>query len=401
MDITRFTIYFNKKMQFNPTKKQRIESISNYFSQQEKRKISFGDETECIQYIIQYTIDRPDTSEDIFDELYYLLEYSYSAQNPNYIYSFSTGIEVDVFDRNLLSCFSKPINYNDFDFELSEYSIDNINQTIQYKFTFCENGVDVIDDKKYQKDSGVIQIIFDFKNKRCISSKSTNDKGHNQLMSLIRERTGNTLEPFYILKRKKSMDKNNDTEFSNTTLLIINLIYKTIPDLNYDFTIDSVSFTNLDAAKVQGMKMKGTDLLSAPEVLNRIHSRDEVDNLKISLQKVSHNNGEEVIFTTSFIIDLQGKLSFIFDADDPNTNQAVRDICIKIQAALIDLIYDYSSVENGAKLIHEKLPLPKTNNQLVGDIYRELSEIITDIDDKIAMENYFVSKFPLARYTHN
>ncbi len=96
---------------------------------------------------------------------------------------------------------------------------------------------------------------------------------------------GIKISPIYILKKSLDIKKRkNCTEFSPTTLIIINLLYKDIPKMGYKVNLDAISFTNLDSQNVQGMKMKGTNLLKAEEILQRIHLGDDVHTLKINIR---------------------------------------------------------------------------------------------------------------------
>lgn len=165
--------------------------------------------------------------------------------------------------------------------------------------------------------------------------------------------------------------------------------------MGYEITLDAINFTNLDAQNVQGMKMRGTDLLKAPEVLQRIHFGDEVHTLKLSLEIISENNGNKEYFRTTFTIDLRGKIAFVFEDDDIRDSRR-REICIKIQSSLMQLIYDENTIEYGQNIIHRELPKPKSLHQIVSDIRTNVLEMVTNEDDRIHVEKYFVDNYPLS-----
>lgn len=61
----------------------------------------------------------------------------------------------------------------------------------------------------------------------------------------------------------------------------------------------------------------------------------------------------------------------------------------------MSLIYHPDSVENGSSLIMNNLPKPKTLNEIVSTIQRELLELIDDTDDRIALQRYFVENYAI------
>ncbi|MBM7701168.1 hypothetical protein JOD25_003561 [Kurthia huakuii] len=176
---------------------------------------------------------------------------------------------------------------------------------------------------------------------------------------------------------------------------MVNLIYEIIPSLGYEVTIESINFTNLNAQKIKGMKLKGTDLLNENEVLQRIHSKDEVDNIKINIEKINTIAGEKTITSLSFIVDIQGRLSFIFDAD-MDIPYEYKLICLNIQKKLDELIYDSNSIREGVRLIEENLKLPKTLHQNLREIQQYLYDTISDENIRIDIEKFFLAEYPLS-----
>ncbi|MFJ7832028.1 hypothetical protein ACIQXU_17620 [Peribacillus sp. NPDC097284] len=393
MDLNRFTNYYNNKMKSNLTKKKRLQTISEYFQKTLKEKVSFADETECYKYIVKYVISKEDEAEEILNEIYNMLEYSYSTQNPNYVYDLKTNKVHSDFFKLIDKTFKKPISYGDFVYKLTEkIKYDRFNEVIECILEYKEMGDDIATGEPYKKDSGLIIITFDLKNKKFISSKSSSYKSHNNIVDFLGSK-GFSISPIYILKRALTIKNRNHTEFSPTTLLIINLLYEKIPEMGYDITLDAISFTNLDAKNVQGIKMKGTDLLQSMEILQRIHDGDEVHNLKLSLDKINRNNEKQEYFSTIFTIDLQGKIAFIFDDDEIRESRR-REICINLQSSLWNLIYDEQTIERGEQIIHKELPKPESLHYTVSDIRKKMLEIITDKDEKIEVEKFFMDKYP-------
>lgn len=395
MDIGRFTTYYKKKMKHNLTKKKRIKTIADYFSKKEKEQVSFANEEECYTYIFKYMEEREDEGEEILEELFMLLEYEYSTQNPNYVFDLETSKAHGEFFKLISQIFKRAVRYEDFEYHrTNNIKYDAFNEVIECDLDYKEYALDIVTGKEYKKTAGLISITFDLKSKKFISSKSNNYKNHNNLVNFLNTK-GLKILPVYILKRALTIKNQNFTEFSPTTLLIINLLYEKIPEMGYGITLESISFTNLDSQNIQGMKMKGTDLLKANEVLERIHFGDEVHTLKLTLDIIRENNGTQQYFTTTFTIDLRGKIVFIFNDEDIRESRK-REICIQLQSSLMKLIYDEETIARGEKIIHKELPKPKSIHQIVSGIQKEVMELIVNEADRIKVEKYFIENHPVS-----
>ncbi|GLV63313.1 hypothetical protein Bmyc01_19830 [Bacillus mycoides] len=389
MDIVRFATYYNKKMKNNLTKAKRIKTIADYFQKKERKQLSFADEKECYLHIAEYIRNKEEEAEEILEEIYMLLEYEYSTQNPNYVFDLKTSKKHEDFHKLISKIFKRTVQFGDFEYSLTNnIRYDRIDEVIECDLDYKEYGIDIVNDEKYKKKSGFISITFDLKNEKFISSQSKNYKSHNNLVEFFNTR-GFEILPIYILKRAVTLKNKNDTEFSPTTLLIINLLYENIPEMGYNVTLDAISFTNLDAQNVQGMKMKGTDLLKADEILQRIHLGDEVHTLKMTLEIIRDNNGIEQYFSTTFTLDLRGKIVFIFNEDEIRENRT-REICIDLQKILMKLIYDEGTIARGEHIIHKELPKPKSIHQIVSGIQQDIMKLLEDTNDRIKVEKYFI-----------
>lgn len=395
MNIVSFTTYYTKKMRVNLTKNQRIKIIERYFSEINRTTITFENERECLSHIITYVNDNEDQAEQILQELYYLLEYSFSTQNPNYIYTFEIREQAGTTDRKLQRSLRRHIEHGDFKFKKTKYSYDPIDELIKIEFDYEEFANNEISGERYRKSAGMIQITMDFENKKFITSKAPNVKAHTRIFEYFKRDLGAGIKPFYILKKKSILNRVNDTEFSVTTMLIINLLYDTIPNLGYTVTLEAISFSNLDAQNIHGVRLKGFDLLTATEVLQRIHTGDDIHHLKVTLERIHTDQPEHIYFNASFIIDLQGKLCFIFN-EGIELNSETRDICYKLQESLITLLGIPATIHKGATIINEKLPLPPSRAKTIANIYEDLERVFSKPEEKVALDKYFNEKFPLA-----
>lgn len=395
MNIVSFTTYYNKKMKVNLTKNQRIKIIERYFSNVSGTPVSFENERTCLSHIITYASAHEDRAEEILQELYYLLEYSFSTQNPNYIYSFEISERVEIIDRNLQRSLRRVIEHGDFRFKKTKYSYDPIDKLIKIEFDYEEFAINEVSGERFRKSAGMIQLTMDFIQKKFITSKAPNVKAHSHIFEYFKRELGAGMKPFYILKRKRSLNKFNDTEFSATTILIINLLFDTIPALGYDVTLEAISFSNLDSQNIHGVRLKGFNLLTATEVLQRVHTGDDIHHLKVTLERVHTDQPEHIYFNTSFIIDLQGKLCFIFN-EGIELNSETRDICYKLQENLISLISTPDTVQKGATIINDRLPLPPSQTHTIATIYEDLGKIFLKTEDKLALDEYFNKYHPMA-----
>ncbi len=201
MDVGRFKAYYDNKMKNNLTKAKRVKTINDYFQKKTKNNLSFKDEKECYVYIMEFIRSREDEGEAILEELALLLEYEYSTQNPNYVFDLKTTKGHSDFYKLISKIFKKEIRFGDFNYKLTNtIKYDRIDEIIECDLDFVEYGLDIATNKEYKKSSGFISITFDLKNEKCISSKSTNYKNHNNLVKFLNTK-GFEILPVYILKR--------------------------------------------------------------------------------------------------------------------------------------------------------------------------------------------------------
>ncbi|MET3508428.1 hypothetical protein [Halalkalibacter oceani] len=396
MDLGNFVRVYNLKMKNNLSKGLRLNAIEEYFSEELGHDIDFkGDSDKCLSYIVETIRTDEENGEEILESLYNILTETFSNLDPNYIYE----LETDFTEENILDYlkrnFKKTNNFGPFDFILDgEISYDNVKQTISCRLSFEEFHIDLITNNRINSaQKGRINITFDLMRKKFISSNASYEKVHNSLYNLITASGKIILRKFYVLKRESAMKNRNFTDYSSITLLAIKLLYETIPSMGYNVTLESILFTNLNATKVQGMKMKGTDLLSAEEVVQRIHLGDKVQSMKITLEKIEKKQGREFLFQTQFTIDFRGKLAFIFL--DQNLNEGKKlDICVSLYESIFALIYDDKTVEDASKLIQNKLPKPKSIDKIIKEIKNEVLDLLTKKEDLITVEKYFLEKYP-------
>ncbi|KQL33356.1 hypothetical protein [Psychrobacillus sp. FJAT-21963] len=395
MNLERFTDYYNKKMRFNLHINKRLKAIEEYFLNEHAEIVSFMTKDSCYAYIVTYTGQHEDNSEEILEQLYYTLEHSFSSQNPYYISELETTVHKDAFARNIRRLFSQNVEYDDFTYELrNEVQYDANDETIYCELDFEEKFIDYITGERRRKSLGTIKITFDLKNKKFITSEAPNDRSHKNILEYF-EMQGYTIKPIYVLKRSLTIRNKNFTDFSPTTLLIINLLLHTLPSMGYRITLDSINFTNIDSHDIQRMTLNGTNLLSSNEVLQRIHNGDTVHTLKITLNIISNRDGTQVNYGATFKIDLKGRLAFIFGDSDDNEARN-REICIDIQNSIMKLIYEATTVQTGVRLINENLPKPKSLNEILSTIKSDLSELVDNTDDKIALKKYFVDNYAIS-----
>lgn len=382
-------------MRVNLTRNQRIKIIERYFLNVSGIAVSFDNERACLSHIITYVSAHEDRAEEILQELYYLLEYSFSTQNPNYIYSFEISERAEIVDRNLRRSLRRTIQHGEFEFKKTNYSYDPIDEIVKIEFDYEEFAVNEVTGESFRKSAGMIKLTMDFIHRKFITSKAPNVKAHSHIFEYFKRElgAGTGMKPFYILKRKRTLNKFNDTEFSATTILIINLLFDTIPTMGYDVTLEAISFSNLDSQNIHGVRLKGFNLLTATEVLQRVHTGDDIHHLKVTLEQIHTDQPEHIYFNTSFIIDLQGKLCFIFN-EGIELNPETRNICYKLQENLISLISTPGTVEKGAYIINDKLPIPPSHTHTIATIYEDLGKIFSKKEDKLALDEYFSKNYP-------
>lgn len=396
MNLGTFTDYYQYKMKNNLFKRKRINSIVDYFKEEHNRTVNFTSADDCYSFICHFIADK-ENEEEILDQLYSVIEhYIYSSQNIYFISDFNTSFRITRLFRNLRSLLGNPLEYQDFTFNLvNELKFDETEETIQFELNFEEVLYDFESEDTKRKCVGNIKVTFDSKNKKFISFGSSYDKSHKAICDCFSEK-GYNIYPVYVLKRAITVKNKNFTDFSALTLLVINLLIKTIPSMNYDeLTLDSINFTNHESTDIQRMSLNGTNLLNALEVLQRIHSGDTVHTFKMTLGKIiKHDDDSETYYGTSIKVDLSGRLSFVFGDEDINEAKN-REICTELNNTIIDLIYGENTVSDGISLINDHLPKPKNFNDMVSIIKDDILKLIVNREDQIAVEKYFIEKHAL------
>lgn len=395
LDINIFVNEFKSRMKNNLYKKKRLGNFSRYFkAKEDNREIEFIDNDECLTYIIEYLNKNDDNSEEIIQELLLVLDQSVSNRNPHYTMDFDTDKSIYDFHDYIAGIFRNVIRNDDCEYTIStEIYLDDINQIIEVECDYKELVVDMDSGNEYKKSIGIIKLYFDLKNKKYISSKAGNRKIHNNIYDFLIGK-GIALKPLYILKRAQTIKNKNQSEFAASTLLVANLLFNSFKGMELNFNLEFVDFINMDAPNVQGMTLKGTKLLMAPEILQRIHNGDEIFKFKVSIEKLYDENGDTYLFSTTFEVNFEGKISFIFNEDVENSELRYSTV-MEIHDELKRLIYNERTIEIGIEIINENLPKPKSMQLIINDLYADVIKLIKNKDEKIAIEKYFLEKYPM------
>lgn len=397
MKIEKFLGVFERKLGVNFYKKQRLENISSYFREvEEDNDIEFSDNDECLSYIIEYLNKNEDNSDTILDEIIRVLELSVTNRNPYYVMEFTNQRTFEELCEKFNEIFGAAFNFENVHFvKNGEMQCDDINNIIEIEFDYKELEEDLVNDREIRKSIGVIKLRFDLNAKKIISSVAGNRKIHNSMYKYL-VRNSINVNPLYLLKRASTIKNKNHTEFAPTTLIFMNLLFNSFKQMNLNFDLEILDFVNVEAVNIQGMTLKGTKLLSAPEILHRIHNGDEIMKFKVNVDKILDNNGQQSYYSTNFEVNLEGKLCFVFDANEEDNLEKNKLIC-NIYDELLKLIYSDNTVEEGMKIINDNLPKPKSMQNIVSEIYHVVNSTVKSVDEKIAIEKYFIETFPLIR----
>ncbi|MBM7701015.1 hypothetical protein, partial [Kurthia huakuii] len=208
MDIVNFSTFFSNKMKNNLTKNQKLKNLSAYFREHTNQIIDFKDESEALKQIVEYIKDNEDNEGVILEELYYILEhYSYSTINPLYIYELQTNnATLEKCTREIQKLFKGNRRYENFEYKLIDSSYDPSFLTINLNFEFIYYELDIVKNNEEKINSGKISLTLDLRHKKCITSQTTNLSCHNNLIEYLTNKTTFTFKPYYLLKRKKTMN---------------------------------------------------------------------------------------------------------------------------------------------------------------------------------------------------
>lgn len=393
-----FIDYLKRKLKLNLHKKTRLARLSQHFRELENRAdIEFEEVSECTSYILEYLEVNDEQKEEIMKEIMKVLDFSVSNKNPNIIMQFETDSSCVEICEKLNSMFSTGFSYGNTIFNQNgDIRCDDINQVIEVELDFTEMEINPITGNETRKSIGNIKLRFDLLNKKVVSSVAGNRKIHHDIFEfLIRESLN--ISPLYVLKRAATIKNSNHSEFAPTTLLFMNLLFDVFKDMNLDIDLELLDFTNLEAVNIKGMILKGTNLFSAPEIIQRIHNGDEIFKFKVHASKIINRNGIETYFFTNFEISFEKRLCFIFDSNEPESAERY-NIMSKIYDEIMKLLYDENTVSNGINLINTHLKKPKSFQMTVHEIYEMVLSTVKDVDEKVELEKYFIEEFPLVNF---
>jgi hypothetical protein len=392
VNLELFTNYYQDKMKSNLYINKRLRGIEEYFQDEHEITINFTSKEGCFTYIVNFINRNEDTAEEILGNLFYKIDSPYSSHNPYYLNTLKNSVAKEIFAENISRLFETDVIHGDFTYQLRDEGIeyDATAEIIHCELDFEETVFDYAFNERRRRELGTIKITFDLIYQKFITSECSNERSHKNIFDYIKMQ-GYDISPMYILKRASTIANRNSTDFSPTTILIINLLLDTLPSLGYRVTLDSINFTNDDSQDIQRMTLTGTNLLSTKVILQSIHNGDAVHTLKISLDIIENIDNEEFYFRTTFKIDLRGRLAFIFGDDDLNHSKN-REICIKVQDSLMNLIYLADTIPKGVSLILASLPKPQSLTEILTTIQNDLLGVIEDVEAKDAIKGYFIDR---------
>lgn len=399
MNIAGFSEFMKKKLNNNLYKKPRLELLSGHMRGIENNdQIEFKNVDECLDYILDYLEINEEDSEQIMKEIVKVLDISVSNRNPNIVMEFKNDLSSIDLLKKLETTFEKEFRFENTIFKLNDrLKYDQINESIVAELDFTEIAINPIASEEIRKSIGIIKIRFDIKNKKVITSYAGNRKVHHDLHNyLIRESL--EINPLYVLKRSSAIKNSNQSEFAPSTLLFMNLFFDVFSKMNLDVDLELLDFTNLEAINIKGMTLKGTNLLNAPEIIQRIHDGDEIFKFKVHASKILNKNGIETYFSTTFELSFEKRLCFVFDNNEMESSERY-NIMGQIYDEIMQLLYSDKTVERGIELINQKLNKPKSTHMIVQEIYDEIYSVISDVDERIALEKYFLNNFPYVSTT--
>ncbi|MFE6167741.1 hypothetical protein ACFVP8_07625 [Viridibacillus arvi] len=393
MNKASFSGFVKTKFSNNFFKKPRLALISNHFRGLEgNQQIEFDDADECLNYILDYLDINEEDSEQIMEDIVKVLNLSVSNRNPNIVMEFENDLPFMDLVKKLEAIFENEFRYKSTVFKLNDkLKCDQINKVIEVEFDFTEMALNPINSEEVRKSIGIIKLRFDVINKKVITSYAGNRKIHHELHDyLIRESL--KIKPLFVLLRSSTIKNSNNSEFAPSTLLFMNLLFDVFSKMDLKVDLELLDFTNLEAVNIKGMTLKGTNLLNAPEIIQRIHNGDEIFKFKVHAFKILNKNGAETYFSTNFELSFEKRLCFVFDTNEPESSERY-SIMGQIYDEIMTLLYYDGTVERGIELINEKLHKPKSTQMIVQEIYNQVSSVVKDIDERILIEKYFIDNF--------
>ncbi len=180
-----------------------------------------------------------------------------------------------------------------------------------------------------------------------------------------------------------------EVDYDPLTLLVINLVFKKLEDVNYDIEgVNSLTFYNNGAPRIKNAKLGGVDLFQDSDIIERICNGDRITSVSI---KVYKEFSDETSVQADLTIDFRGMLKIILN-ESSSPEHDLDQVTYEVFSIINQLITDDETQKEGTQIFEEKLLPNAFKARTFYDFYidkieSELKAFLPDKEKEI--EKYF------------
>ncbi|WP_416144120.1 hypothetical protein [Planococcus koreensis] len=396
MDIGSFESLFTQKTRLNTEK--RILAIEEYFAENHAIDISFNnDANTCLHFILQMVREDAE-NEIIMEDIASIVLDRYSVGDPYSLAGLSTTMSLNEVEESIKSLFLHRdiIQDNMFFKDCTEVIKDEVSEKVEFKCRYIEYYRDPrTDELMHEVQSGTIIVTLDLKNNLFSTSMIGYSKVITKMVNLLKDNFHPQLNisPIYLQQNVRLLANASLADFAPLTLLVINLIFKKLNEMDYIVqSVDSLSFNNENAPRIKNAKLTGTDLFSDPDVVERIYNNDKITKFTVHIMRIVNGS---LVLQTSLTIDFRGMIKFIFNNTSVNT-YTLYQVCIDLYNGIQELLINPHTLTTGQTLLKDTMQRQAFDtrpqfNAFIFTVRNELLEKIPSEADKI--NDYFKDNY--------
>jgi hypothetical protein len=294
IDITREIEQIEEMLRTNTDKK--IDLIRYFLiSNTNIEEININSKSELITFL-----QHSETPYDVVEDIYDLLDQTFSRGYPNFIYEFELTRGNSITDlANVLSTALPDNEETKLDGNVQTYlkrvgdvELNLENETVRIKVQYErfkeERDFGGTINKGMLEIKSTFDIVFDFQIELCYVKcgdrrqlSAIEEFLQTKIIGVFRTFTGYSFNVKQI-----STEVENQYQLDKQTIILLDFLENEINKENYKITdYFTIAFSNSHSDKVKSVRLGGTNLLESTEVADRISQGDKIKSVRFQLQK--------------------------------------------------------------------------------------------------------------------
>lgn len=256
-------------------------------------EVNINTKTELINFL-----KHPETPYDLIEDIYDLLDQTFSRGYPNFIFEFKLKhnksvsdlirtLETALPDREEVAVYENSHTYLKRIGNVKEYE-QEVKLKIQYEKFKEERDFGGEVNKGPLELKSTFDIVFDFEAMLCYV-KCGDRRQLGAVERFLQTKVLGVFDTFegYSFKVKHiSTVVENEYYLDKQTIILLDFIENEINKNDYQITdYFTISFSNSQSDKVKSVRLGGTNLLESPEVSDRISQGDKIKSVRFQLRK--------------------------------------------------------------------------------------------------------------------